>query len=231
MIENLSFWVKNIIYIIFFIVFLEILLPNNSMRKYVKVVAGLLVMVVILSPLTKLISRDFNLVDVIAKNIIDIEQKDFKGKSSLLQEKQDNLTIKVYKESIQKQIKDRVENIIKGTNAIVRVEVNEESESEDYGGIKEVTLLLEQGREEGDKKDLNGEEGLVKNIDPIEKVEIGKVDNEEKDSTNQDVYKITDIQKREIKEYLLDFYNVPSENISINEQMNNREKGEGSIND
>ena len=41
---------------------------------------------------------------------------------------------------------------------------------------------------------------------------------------------IRDIQEREIKEFLLDFYNVPSENISINEQMNNREKGEVSVN-
>ena len=87
MIEDLSYWVKNIIYIIFFIVFLEILLPNNSMRKYVKVVGGLLVMVVILSPLTKFINKEINLSDVIAKNIIDIEQVDLKSKNTLLQEK------------------------------------------------------------------------------------------------------------------------------------------------
>src|SRR5690554_5337594 len=107
MIEDLSYWVKNIIYIIFFIVFLEILLPNNSMRKYVKVVGGLLVMVVILSPLTKFINKEINLSDVIAKNIIDIEQVDLKSKNTLLQEKQDYLTTKIYKERVISNIKER----------------------------------------------------------------------------------------------------------------------------
>ena len=106
MIEDLSYWVKNIIYIIFFIVFLEILLPNNSMRKYVKVVGGLLVMVVILSPLTKFINKEINLSDVIAKNIIDIEQVDLKSKNTLLQEKQDYLTTKIYKERVISNIKE-----------------------------------------------------------------------------------------------------------------------------
>jgi len=59
-------------------------------------------------------------------------------------------------------------------------------------------------------------------------VEIDKESQE--DNKKEDILMIRDIQEREIKEFLLDFYNVPSENISINEQMNNREKGEVSVN-
>ncbi|HHT51303.1 MAG TPA: stage III sporulation protein AF [Eubacteriaceae bacterium] len=226
MIEDLSYWVKNIIYIIFFIVFLEILLPNNSMRKYVKVVGGLLVMVVILSPLTKFINKEINLSDVIAKNIIDIEQVDLKSKNTLLQEKQDYLTTKIYKERVISNIKERVEDIVGEADVEVEVEINEDSVSNEYGSIKKVFLYFRQ-RPMEDIGEFE-EEGIVKNIGPIKKVEIDKESQE--DNKKEDILMIRDIQEREIKEFLLDFYNVPSENISINEQMNNREKGEVSVN-
>src|SRR5690554_3440766 len=114
MIEDLSYWVKNIIYIIFFIVFLEILLPNNSMRKYVKVIAGLLVMVVILTPITKLINSNLNIQDVVAKNFVDMEQIDIKSKNQILEGRQNDLTIRVYKKKVESQIKNQIENNIEG---------------------------------------------------------------------------------------------------------------------
>ena len=168
MIEDLSYWVKNIIYIIFFIVFLEILLPNNSMRKYVKVVGGLLVMVVILSPLTKFINKEINLSDVIAKNIIDIEQVDLKSKNTLLQEKQDYLTTKIYKERVISNIKERVEDIVGEADVEVEVEINEDSVSNEYGSIKKVFLYFRL-RPMEDIGEFE-EEGIVKNIGPIKKV-------------------------------------------------------------
>jgi stage III sporulation protein AF len=44
-------WVKNIFIIVVAVTFLEILLPNGSMSKFLKFVFSLIIMAIILSPL------------------------------------------------------------------------------------------------------------------------------------------------------------------------------------
>lgn len=53
-------WVTNIILLILVATVLELLLPNSSMQRYVKMVIGLMLMAVILSPLLKIFTEDFD---------------------------------------------------------------------------------------------------------------------------------------------------------------------------
>jgi stage III sporulation protein AF len=222
MIDFLSGWVKNIIYIIFFIVFLEILLPNNSMRKYVKVVAGLLVMVVILTPITRLINNNLNLQDAVAKSFVDIDQIDIKSKNLILEGKQNDMTIRIFKEKVENQIKNQIENNIEGVSADVEIEIYEDPNNEDFGSIKEVYLYLnEKESQDSNNEDNETEESKANEIKPIEKIEIGELNEEQDEDESEDFFIITQDKEREIKEYFLDFYNVPSQNISINKQRNN----------
>ncbi len=52
-------WVTNIILFILLATVIDMLLPNSSMQKYVKMVVGLLLIAIILTPILKLISSDF----------------------------------------------------------------------------------------------------------------------------------------------------------------------------
>src|SRR3954470_20100477 len=52
-------WVTNIILFILLATVIDMLLPNSSMQKYTKMVTGLLLIAIILTPIFKLISRDF----------------------------------------------------------------------------------------------------------------------------------------------------------------------------
>lgn len=52
-------WVTNIILFILLATVIDMLLPNSSMQKYVKMVVGLLLIAIILTPIFKLISSDF----------------------------------------------------------------------------------------------------------------------------------------------------------------------------
>lgn len=56
----LTGWVTNIIVLILLATVLELLLPNSSMQRYVKMVIGLMLMAVILSPVLTIFSKDFN---------------------------------------------------------------------------------------------------------------------------------------------------------------------------
>ncbi|MBU3161447.1 stage III sporulation protein AF [Clostridium frigoris] len=61
MIDLLKVWVTNITVAIFFITAVEMILPDNSMKKYAKFVLGLMLIVVIINPIIKLFDKDFDL--------------------------------------------------------------------------------------------------------------------------------------------------------------------------
>jgi stage III sporulation protein AF len=61
LIELLKVWVTNITIAIFFITAVEMILPDNSMKKYAKFVLGLMLIVVIINPIIKIFDKDFDL--------------------------------------------------------------------------------------------------------------------------------------------------------------------------
>jgi len=60
LIEVLKVWVTNITIAIFFITAVEMILPDNNMKKYAKFVLGLMLIVVIINPVIKIFNKDFD---------------------------------------------------------------------------------------------------------------------------------------------------------------------------
>lgn len=61
MIDWISNWLKQIILLVLIATFIDLLLPNNAMDRYVKLVMGLLIIMAILSPLLQLFHSDLDL--------------------------------------------------------------------------------------------------------------------------------------------------------------------------
>lgn len=61
MIDSLKVWVTNIAIAIFFITAVEMILPDNSIKKYAKFVLGIMLIVVIINPIMKIFDKNFNL--------------------------------------------------------------------------------------------------------------------------------------------------------------------------
>jgi len=61
LIEVLKVWVTNITIAVFFITAVEMILPDNNMKKYAKFVLGLMLIVVILNPIIKIFDKNFDL--------------------------------------------------------------------------------------------------------------------------------------------------------------------------
>ncbi|WP_338451668.1 stage III sporulation protein AF [Niallia oryzisoli] len=57
--EFIKEWVTNIILFVLFAMMIDMLLPNSKFQKYTKMVIGLLLIAIILTPIFKLISQDF----------------------------------------------------------------------------------------------------------------------------------------------------------------------------
>lgn len=61
MIELLSGWLRQIVILVLIATFMDLLLPNNAMERYVKLVMGLLIILAILSPVFQWIRQDLDL--------------------------------------------------------------------------------------------------------------------------------------------------------------------------
>ena len=53
-------WLTNIILLILLATILELLLPKNALQKYVKMVVGLLLLIVLLQPVFTIFTEDFD---------------------------------------------------------------------------------------------------------------------------------------------------------------------------
>ncbi len=64
----LSAWLKEIIAVILIASFIDLILPNRSMERYVKLVVSLFILVTLLSPVVRLFQQDLN-VNVLAAQL------------------------------------------------------------------------------------------------------------------------------------------------------------------
>jgi stage III sporulation protein AF len=60
-----SAWITSIILFLFLAIIVDMLLPNSNMKKYAKFVVGLLLIIIIIHPLMKLFSEDFNVESIL----------------------------------------------------------------------------------------------------------------------------------------------------------------------
>lgn len=58
--EWLSEWIKQIILLVLVATFIDLLLPNQSLDRYVKLVLGLLIILAILTPILQLLNQDID---------------------------------------------------------------------------------------------------------------------------------------------------------------------------
>lgn len=68
-------WITNIILFVLLATVIELLLPNTKMEKYVKTVVGLLLISIILSPILKLFSENFEQDIFVYSHLTENDQK------------------------------------------------------------------------------------------------------------------------------------------------------------
>jgi stage III sporulation protein AF len=67
----LGSWLKELVVIILFAAFVDILLPNRSLQRYVKAVVGLFILMVLLTPVFQFLQRDWNPEKLLAAASVD----------------------------------------------------------------------------------------------------------------------------------------------------------------
>ncbi|MGE8204477.1 stage III sporulation protein AF [Heyndrickxia sp. NPDC080065] len=70
-------WIMNIVVFILLAMIVDMLLPNSGLKKYTKMVTGLLLIAIILTPLLKVVAKDFDQV------VSSFSNKNFVDKSKI----------------------------------------------------------------------------------------------------------------------------------------------------
>jgi len=197
--EFLKEWVTNIILFILLATVIDMLLPNSSMQKYTKMVTGLLLIAIILSPILKLISKDYETVlssipsyqapqEKNMKNVIDLKKKE-------IQASQDAYILEELAVQLKKGVNEELMEQYGLEIDKIDLAINEESDQAFPKNLQKVVVLLKQPE--------NG----VKAVEAIKQVEI----NTEKPFPSKGSTEET----KKIASFLSQKWNVTEETVEV----------------
>lgn len=178
-----------------FVTFIEILLPNTSMKKYTRIILGLLMMTIILNPLLVLLKKDFSLSGYSFKFQNRLDSLYARRQTSDYTDKQDQQITKMYKNNLQNQMEQYLKGDMGDRDFNVEVEIIEDTESLRYGEITNVSLTIR---------------NKIRTVESVDRVTIGgDSKNEEKDASKEYQGLINKISA---------MYNIGRDKIRISEE-------------
>ncbi|WP_208985052.1 stage III sporulation protein AF [Maledivibacter halophilus] len=196
----MKIWIKTIVTVIILVSFLEMLMPEGKMKKYLNLILGFIIMLIILNPIISILNTSKNLENEVFKLSSEISRKEYAFSSSNIEKKQKNQLEELYKNRIKQDIVYRIESKYDVKIDKVNMEIEEITE-DSAGKIKKLELIVNSPGEE-----------LKEDTVPIVKIDIS--DNE----NSKDIKEDSDINiglKEKIKEDISDIYNLKDSNIII----------------
>lgn len=205
MVRWLSSWGQGVIVAVVLSVIIEMLLPNGSSKKYVRVVIGIYILFTIISPvISSLPNGKINVNDIFNTSQYETEISKSDENISKKIEASNNRTIKdIYISNLEEDIRSKLkEKGYEVSDAYIKVK-----DDENYT-IEKIDLSVYKVSK---NKTQTGSSNRI-TINSIE-IEVGKSSNIIEEQENNNV--INDNEKNKIKEYLSKTYDIDSANIEI----------------
>lgn len=188
--EEIKNFVITLVSMIILITAIELIAPDNSMKKYVKFVLGTILIAVMISPIISLIS---NGEEVLTKEIEEyIQIADNKSIEASNEYKQNNSEI-VFKESLEQNCMSLLKEKFKDLDFEINIDCDVDMKNINYL-INNVNIGVKN-----------------KEVSTIKKIIINKSNDSTEVSSNEDTVK----SKDEIKDYLSETLNITRDNIEV----------------
>lgn len=201
MIENLSSWAKGITLAVIVVSILEMLLPNNKTKKYIKMVMGVFILFNIISPFIN--ANDLkNLNEIDASKYVNENNKNYVEQKSM-----DERLEELYIEEIEKDIIKKVEK--KGYKVSMCKVDAKITKNEEETGITKIKLKVEKTGEAKQEENSSIENQIVTQVQEIKKVNTKKIEEDKETSLEK-----SDIQN--LKQFLIEEYEVNEKCLEIN---------------
>lgn len=191
MLEHLKVWVINICTAVFFITAVEMILPDNKMKKYAKFVLGLILITVIMNPIIKIFNNDFNLESYVNSASKYFEEKEYTKDYDKYKISSIDNTVNVFSKNLENLCIEKLREKFPKDNYEVIVDAGYDTEKENFV-INTINVGITEGK-----------------VKKIKKIKIN--DSKEVSSPEIEDYKKSNI----IKEYLSQLMNVPTDKIKV----------------
>lgn len=212
MIEFLSDWAKSLGLAIIIVSILEMILPNNKTKKYVRMIFGLYIIFNIIVPFIQnkdiLNVSNYNLEEYNNYTLNSDSANNISASSKIEQ---------IYVKELEQDIAEKITNLgykVTTCNAYVKI-----TEKEEDNYIEKIALTVDKTDESQKTDDNNKNENetfenqLVEKIQKINPVNT-KINKEEEKTENNNSISKTDILK--IKKFLVNEYGVDEKCLKIN---------------
>ena len=201
MIEFLSTWAKSLGLSIIVISILEMILPNNKTKKYVRMIFGIYIIFNIISPFIK------------NKDILDVSTYNLEAYSNYMTSENaneisaDNTIEQIYIQELENDITDKINDL--GYKVISCNVYATFSSQQEESNIEKIELNVEKEESTEDETIENKLVNEIQKIKPINTtIETKKTEETEQSISNKDI--------QEIKKFLIEEYGVDEKCLKIN---------------
>lgn len=196
MINIISKWAGELIVSLVIVTLIEMLLPDNKIKKYVKTVIGIYIIFCIISPFIN--KKEFATIFENAERELGKIQIDNQVSAEL--KNTDDGVEALYIKEFEKDITNKIEELgyeVKKIN--VDIEINASKEN---AGINAIYITI------GNKKNSNNGNIQIENIEKVEISINGSNLGKDKDEPETE-------DSKKVKKYLSDYYEISEEKIKI----------------
>lgn len=198
--ETLKSFVTTLVTVLIFISAVELLAPNNKMKKYIKFVLGLILVTVILNPILEFVSKgESSVLNGISEytSVFSQEKKNINSEyNNILNGDENRSTNDSRKKSFIDNFNKNCENLLKNKFPDKRFQADIDCDVD----FNEIKLNV--------KKLAIGVKSNNKTINPVKKIQIGN--NEQKETSNY-----INEEFKEIRDYVSDELEISKDKIDV----------------
>lgn len=206
MISWLNSWAQGIIVAVVIATIIELILPEGSCKKYVKVVIGIYILFTIIAPVIgKVSKKDIDINDIL--NTQKYEQEISKNNNDIYKkfESNNSRTIKdIYVSNLETDIKSKLKD--KGYE-VINTYIKVKNDKNYLIDKISVDVVKKENSKQNEKENKN---------ESIENISINIQISNDKNSEESKTVSINETEKQNIKKYLSDTYQLEETNIKIN---------------
>lgn len=201
MIENISIWTKQIILAVIIASIIELITPSGKNKKYVKMVIGMYILLIILSPIVSKFTGESVSISSFdyEKYFEDYNSKQDYNLSYKLEENNNEIIKNTYITNLKKDIEDKIkEEGFVVSNMNIKIDTSEEN----YGKVLELSIHLKYKE-------------VVKNNSNISTISINKIEIGNQAIIEDMNNTVSTNDKNKIIDFLSEEYEISKEKIKI----------------
>lgn len=179
MLGDLKNWIISICTVVILITAVEMLIPNNGFRKYVKFVLGLILITVLINPILKVFDRGFNIDAYVSKAVTYFDTKGYENNVEEYKKDTMSNTLSTFKLNLENACEVKLKENFPNNSYKVEADVDYEK-GNDCVYVKSLKVGIKDG-----------------SIEKVKKIEIST-----KGNVNNSSQTLNDERSRLVKEFL-----------------------------